>query len=80
MMTDLVIGLTLFAVGVVLFVIGLPKKSGRPQFLELHAAPMLYPPLVLIFLVSGLEKVFSADAEEIEAMPKSHDPCFPNAS
>ena len=60
MMTDLVIGLTLFAVGVVLFVIGLPKKGGRPQFMEKHAAPMLYPPLVLIFLVSGLAEIISA--------------------
>ena len=60
MMPHLVIGLTLFAVGGVLFVIGLPKKSGRPQFMELHAAPVLYPPLVLIFLVSGLAEIISA--------------------
>ena len=60
MMPDLIIGLTLFAVGVVLFVIGLHKKSGRPQFMESHAAPMLYPPLVLIFLVSGLAEILSA--------------------
>ena len=60
MMLDLIIGVTLFAVGVILFVIGLPKKSGRPQFMELHAAPVLYPPLVLIFLVSGLAEIISA--------------------
>jgi hypothetical protein len=60
MMPDLLIGLTLFAFGIVLFVIGLPKKSGRPRFMELHAAPMLYPPLVLIFLVSGVAEIISA--------------------
>jgi len=60
MMPDLIIGLTLLAVGVILFVVGLPKKSGRPQFMELHAAPMLYPPLVLIFLISGLAEIITA--------------------
>jgi hypothetical protein len=60
MMPDLIIGLTLLAVGVILFVVGLPKKSGRPQFMELHSAPMLYPPLVLIFLVSGLAEIITA--------------------
>jgi multisubunit Na+/H+ antiporter MnhC subunit len=60
MMPDLIIGLTLLAVGVILFVVGLPKKSGRPPFMESHSAPMLYPPLVLIFLVSGLAEIITA--------------------
>ena len=59
-MPDIIIGLILFAVGVVLFAIGLPKKSGRPQFMELHVTAMLYPPLVLIFLISGLAEIITA--------------------
>jgi len=58
---DLVIGGALCAVGLALLFIGLPSKGGvSPRFLQFAAATVLYPPLIMIFLVLGTAKIIAA--------------------
>ena len=58
---DLVIGAALCAVGLVLLFIGLPRKGGvSPRFLQFGAATVLYPPLIMVFLVLGTAEIIAA--------------------
>jgi hypothetical protein len=58
---DLLIGAGLLAVAAVLIFIGLPDKAGvSPRFLQFEAAPMLYPPLIMAFLVGGAAELMMA--------------------
>jgi hypothetical protein len=50
---DLVIGLMLFAFGVVLLYIGMPKKGVSPRFLQFDSSVVVYPPLVMVFIAAG---------------------------
>jgi hypothetical protein len=53
-MTDILIGAVLLAVGAALIFAGLPDKDHEsPRFLRFHAATVVFPPLVLTFLVGG---------------------------
>ena len=58
---DLVIGLTLLAIFAVLLFIGLPSKGDvSPRFLQFDAAMVIYPPFLMIFLVSGMAELITA--------------------
>jgi hypothetical protein len=48
---DVAIGLVLFAVGLLLIFIGMPRHGERPRFLRFEASLVLYPAIVLTFLV-----------------------------
>ena len=44
-----------------LIFIGLPDKNGvSPRFLRFEAAVVLYPPLIMVFLVGGAAELISA--------------------
>lgn len=52
-----------FAVAGVLLFIGLPDRCGAsPRFLRFDAAPILYPPVILVFLAMGAANLISAVA------------------
>ena len=53
-------GIVLFAVGVLLIYIGIPRKGIVPRFLRFDAALVLYPPLALTFLVFGTAFILRA--------------------
>jgi hypothetical protein len=57
MTEDLIIGIVAIAIGLVLVVIGLPRGGASPRFLQFEAAMVLYPPVIMIFLVLGAAKV-----------------------
>lgn len=58
---DLAIGVALLAIAAGLIFVGLPDKAGvSPRFLRFDAALVLYPPLVLAFLVGGVAELISA--------------------
>jgi hypothetical protein len=53
-MTDVLIGAVLLAIGAALIVVALPNKNQEsPRFLRFHSATVIFPPLVLTFLVGG---------------------------
>jgi len=54
------IGIVLFAVGVLLIFIGIPRKGIVPRFLRFDAALVLYPPLALTFLTFGIAFILRA--------------------
>jgi hypothetical protein len=56
---DLVIGLTLLAIFAVLLFVGLPKGGVSPRFLQFDVAMVIYPPFLMIFLVSGLAELIT---------------------
>ncbi len=61
MFPGLAIGLGLLAIAAVLIYTALPDKTGEsPRHLRFHAATVVYPPLVLAFLVAGIVQVFVA--------------------
>jgi hypothetical protein len=61
MTTEIVTGLALLGIGVFMIFIGWPDKSGEsPRYLQFRAAPMLYPPFILAFLVAGIAQLFVA--------------------
>ncbi len=58
MTQDLLIGIVALIIAAGLFVIALPNKFGEsPRFLQFYAAPMVYPPAVLIFLALGFAEL-----------------------
>ncbi len=59
MTKELLIGAISLAVAAVLIFIGLPRRGVSPRFLRFEAAMMLYPPLVMIFLVVGAAMVMT---------------------
>ena len=54
MFGDIAIGLVLFVVGVLLVFIGIPKHGQHPRFLQFEASLVLYPGVIMIFLVFGV--------------------------
>ena len=55
------IGVSSLAIAAGLIFIGLPDKDGvSPRFLRFEAAVVLYPPLVMIFLVGGAAELIAA--------------------
>lgn len=58
---DLAIGAVLLAAGAVLLFVGLPNRSGvSPRFLQFEAALVLYPPVIMFFLVGAIAKIIKA--------------------
>ena len=58
MTQDLLIGLVALAIAIGLFVVALPNRYGEnPRFLQFYAAPMLYPPAVLIFFAIAVAEL-----------------------
>jgi hypothetical protein len=60
MFGDISMGVVLFAVGVVLIFIGMPKHGVTPRYLRFDAALVVYPAIVLAFLAMGTAMMFSA--------------------
>ncbi|HET9715717.1 MAG TPA: hypothetical protein VFP60_05975 [Pseudolabrys sp.] len=59
-MNDLLIGIVLIAIGCVLVFIARPNKSGQhPYFLRFESSMVLYPPVIMIFLVIGAAEVLT---------------------
>lgn len=59
MTSGLVSGIALLGFGLLMIYMGRPDKAGDcPRYLRFHAAPMLYPPFVLAFLVGGIAQLF----------------------
>ena len=54
MFADISLGLVLFVVGVFLIFIGMPKHGITPRFLRFDAALVIYPAVVMTFLVFGV--------------------------
>jgi hypothetical protein len=61
MIAGIVTGLGLLAVAAVLIFTALPDKAGEsPRHLRFSAAMMVYPPVILAFLVGGAVELFLA--------------------
>ena len=60
MTQELMSGLILFAIGIVLLYIGMPKHGVTPRFLQFDASVVVYPPLILIFLAAGTIQILRA--------------------
>jgi len=59
MITGIVTGVALLAIAAVLIVTALPDKAGEsPRHLRFQAAMMIYPPIVMAFLVGGAVELF----------------------
>ena len=54
MLGDIAIGLVLFVVGVLLVFIGIPKHGQNPRFLRFEASLVVYPAVIMVFLVFGV--------------------------
>jgi hypothetical protein len=51
-------GIVSLAVAILLIWVGRPNKGGiHPKFLRFAAAPVLYPPIVLVFFVFGVTAI-----------------------
>ena len=60
-MIDTLLGLLLLAVGAGLLFLGWPDKNGTsPRFLRFEGAPLVYPPIVLVFVAIGAAYLISA--------------------
>ena len=58
MWDGLLIGLFAIATGFGLLMLGLPNRRGEsPRFLQGSSSPMLYPPVILVFLVVGIAEL-----------------------
>jgi hypothetical protein len=60
MFEGITLGVVLFAVGVLLIFIGMPKHGVTQRFLRFDAALVLYPALVITFLAFGTALVLRA--------------------
>ena len=61
MSQELWIGIVLLVIAAGLIFIGLPDKDGvSPRFLRFEAALVLYPPVIMIFLVGGAAELITA--------------------
>lgn len=60
MFGDISMGVGLFAVGVVLIFIGMPKHGVTPRYLRFDAALVIYPAIVLVFLAMGVAMTLRA--------------------
>lgn len=54
MLADISLGLVLFAIGVFLIFIGMPKNGVTPRYLRFESALVIYPAVVMTFLVFGV--------------------------
>jgi hypothetical protein len=55
------VGIGLLLVAALLIYIGRPDKNGvSPRFLQFDAAMVLYPPLILVFVVFGCMALLSS--------------------
>ncbi len=55
---NILFGALLLAVAAALIFIGLPNKSGiSPRFLRFEVAMVLYPPVVMVFAVTGVAEL-----------------------
>jgi hypothetical protein len=60
MWDHLLIGLLAIATGFGLFMLGLPNRRGEsPRFLQGSSLPILYPPVVLVFVVVGIAELIA---------------------
>ena len=60
MTLDLLIAVISLGLAFGLLLIGMPNRRGdSPRFLQFKAAPMVYPPVVLIFLAIGVVELIS---------------------
>jgi hypothetical protein len=58
---NLAIGLAMVALALGLVYLGRPDKKGRhPRFLQFGAAPVLYPPAILVVLAFGAAELIYA--------------------
>jgi hypothetical protein len=58
---NLYTGIAMLAVALLLILIGRPDKAGvHPKFLRFHAALVLYPPFIIVFLALGTAAVVSS--------------------
>ena len=61
MSQELLIGAISLAIAAGLIFVGRPNKDGvSPRFLQFEAALVLYPPLIMIFLVGGAAELLTA--------------------
>ena len=61
MSQELLVGTVSLVIAAVLIFIGLPDKNGvSPRFLRFEAAVIVYPSLVMIFLVGGAAELIAA--------------------
>jgi len=61
MSQELLVGTVSLVIAAVLIFIGLPDKNGvSPRFLRFEAAVIVYPSLIMIFLVGGAAELISA--------------------
>ena len=61
MSEDLLIGAVSLVIAAVLIFLGWPSKSGEsPRFLRFQAAMVVYPPLIMVFLVGGVAELMTA--------------------
>lgn len=58
---DLLIGVILLGIAAVLIFFGLPDKEGiNRRFLRFETAVILYPPVIMIFLIAGGAELLKA--------------------
>jgi hypothetical protein len=61
MWEHVLIGLLALATGFGLLMLGLPNRRGeRPRFLQGSRLPILYPPVVMVFLIVGIAELTAA--------------------
>ena len=61
MSQELLIGAVSLVIAAGLIFIGLPDKNGvSPRFVRFEAAVVLYPPLIMVFLVGGVAQLMTA--------------------
>jgi predicted permease len=65
MLGDIAIGLVLFVVGVLLVFIGIPKHGQQPRFLRFEASLVVYPAVIMVFLVFGVAMMLRGVRSEI---------------
>ena len=52
--SDILVSVASFAIAAGLLFFGMPDRGGvSPRFLRFDAAPIIYPPLILVFLAVG---------------------------
>jgi hypothetical protein len=58
---NLYTGIAMLAVAFLLIWVGRPDKAGvHPSFLRFHAALVLYPPIIIVFLALGTAAIVSS--------------------
>ena len=54
MNSDILLSVASFGIAAVLLFVGMPDRGGAsPGFLPFAAAPIIYPPVILVFLAIG---------------------------